>query len=598
MGNFGLRPAEKSWLSVLTVAATLAPGVAVAQQIPITARITIQPIDVCSSTGALCAPFNMLSRVGNPNNQDQTANPVGFVDPTGINFARAAWNRIGIDLTFLPILQYKSAINPNNNMNFQTLNITQDNSTCGLTGAPTTGYQSCDFLTLSQQPAISKGTAPNPIFPNAPVSSTSTVLNMFFVTTLKPPTSQAGSQLYGFSWLGNNGIAIGSNTFFPPSPLPPRPDTMAHEIGHNLGLDHITFGAGPNPVTGACNANYPACMANLMTTGGTPAGNLRSEPPVTGTGSTTKVPLAPLTNGTADQLNTETQEDPAALPISQQREVLSASGFLIPVANYMTIAAQPASSGASAGSIVNTASALRAAAGSKTSPASTSITFDVTGGTGGSSRETLLTWVLTLPTGLKFDSHNQFRITPQSQVKGIQDADYHPDEDNAGNGPYLLPSSLYNTCAPASAQCLIVEFNVPGLAAGASIEFTQGITNHGSPVSLDELACGVNPPTGTCKGAQVTFIFTDGYATTSALIPEGSGQLVAGSQFPDPRAPSQVTSPNTVTGSGNMPCTPIINQFGMLSCLDPGRTGVSDGDASQEGGQCSAVPGGCTASGG
>ena len=115
--------------------------------------------------------------------------------------------------------------------------------------------------------------------------------------------------------------------------------------------------------------------------------------------------------------------------------------------------------------------------------------------------------------------------------------------------------------------------------------------------TLDELACGVNPPVGTCKGAQVTFIFTDGYATTSALTPSGSGQLVAGSQFPDPRAPSQVTSPNTVPGSGNMPCTPILNQFGMLNCLNPINTGISDGNPSEEGGQCSSVPGGCTSGG-
>jgi hypothetical protein len=597
MGGFGPRPARKLWLLLLPAAACLASGAAPAQQVPITARITIQPIDVCSSTGTLCAPFNMLSRTGNPNNQDQTTNPIGFVDPTGVNFARAAWNTIGIDLTFLPVLRYNSATNPNNNMNFQTLNITQGNSACGLTGNPTTGYQSCDFLTLSQQPAIANGIAPDPMFPNAPVSSTSSVLNMFFVTRLNPPPSQSGGQLYGFSWFGNNGIAIGSNTFFPPSPLPPRPDTIPHEIGHNLGLDHATFGAGPNPVNGECDANYSACMANLMTTGGVPAGNLRTEPPVIGTGATTKVPLTPLTDGSADQLNTEAQEDPSTLPISQQKEVLSASGFLIPVANYMTMASQPGSGGASGGAVTNTAAATRSVTGSNTSSASNSITFDVTGGTGGNSPEILRTWVLRLPAGLKFDTHNPFRITPQSQIKSVEDADYHPDADNMGDGPYLLPPPLYKACTHASARCLIVEFNLPGLGAGASIEFTQGITNHGSPATLDELACGVNPPSGTCNGAQVTFIFTDGYATTSALTPSGFGPLVAGSQFPDPREPAQVTSPNTVPGSGNMPCTPILNQFGILNCLNPISTGISDGNPSEEGGQCSAVPGGCTSGG-
>ena len=91
-------------------------------------------------------------------------------------------------------------------------------------------------MALSQQNAISTGIVPNPTNPpGVPVASQATALNMFFVNTLVPPT--AGT-LYGFSWINNNGIAIGSNTFFPPFPLTPRFDTLAHEIGHNLALDH------------------------------------------------------------------------------------------------------------------------------------------------------------------------------------------------------------------------------------------------------------------------------------------------------------------------------------------------------------------------
>src|SRR5262249_27172001 len=41
-------------------------------------RLTVQPITVCD--GSLCAPFNQTSPVGNPNNQDQTTNPIGFID--------------------------------------------------------------------------------------------------------------------------------------------------------------------------------------------------------------------------------------------------------------------------------------------------------------------------------------------------------------------------------------------------------------------------------------------------------------------------------------------------------------------------------------
>ena len=122
---------------------------------------------------------------------------------------------------------------------------------------------------------------------------------MFFVSKLNPPAS--GGTLYGISWIGNNGVAIGGNTFFAPTPLQARPDTIAHELLHDLGLDHDTYGAGPwvpptlpdanppsytppfgvappiptNPLFGECDPSYPACGANLMS-----AGNLRTEPSV------------------------------------------------------------------------------------------------------------------------------------------------------------------------------------------------------------------------------------------------------------------------------------------------------------------------------
>ena len=57
----------------------------------------------------------------------------------------------------------------------------------------------------------------------------------------------------------------------------------------------------------------------LMTAGGTSGMNLRFQPTIANT-------LPDVSNGTADQLNTEAEES-TTLPISQQREVL-ASGFI------------------------------------------------------------------------------------------------------------------------------------------------------------------------------------------------------------------------------------------------------------------------------
>jgi len=52
--------------------------------------------------------------------------------------------------------------------------------------------------------------------------------------------------------------------------LSARPDTIVHEIMHNLGTNHGTNGAGPNPATNVCDA---ACINNLVT-----QGSLRNEP--------------------------------------------------------------------------------------------------------------------------------------------------------------------------------------------------------------------------------------------------------------------------------------------------------------------------------
>src|SRR5262249_42660508 len=127
-------------------------------------------------------------------------------------------------------------------------------------------------------------TSPCTVPPPSPLSSDPSAINLFFVGSLLP----AGpGTLYGFSWIGNNGGVIGGNTFIPPTPLDqPPPDTIAHELLHNLGLQHTTYGAGPYtsppytapagieptfpfglPQPGVCDPTYPACGANLMTNG-------------------------------------------------------------------------------------------------------------------------------------------------------------------------------------------------------------------------------------------------------------------------------------------------------------------------------------------
>lgn len=322
------RPGRTVWLFLLSAVACLVAGGAFAAAPMITRYVVVQPIDVCSTTGTGCAPYNETSTVGNVactgsisgatptvagttltitscssgtphvadtlsgsgiaagttimtlgtgsgglgtykgtvNNSQLAAagtaitatGPIGFwVNPTsgvaypatgGVDVTRAMLNQIGVDVAWNPIVQWDSPINLSTGTTYQTLNVvTGAATTCGLGGLPT-GYQSCDFVTLSQQNAISTGKVPSPTTPPSPpvpVSPTASVVNMFFVNKLNPPASQSGSQLYDFSWVNNNGISIGGNAFFPPFPLTPRIDTLAHAIFHNLGLDHTTYGAGP-----------------------------------------------------------------------------------------------------------------------------------------------------------------------------------------------------------------------------------------------------------------------------------------------------------------------------------------------------------------
>ncbi len=305
--------------------ACLASGAARAQTVPAPYNVWVQPIDVCNSAGTSCAPINSKGQTV----LNGTNTPVGFFDPTsGANITQAIiLDQLGVNAVFLPVVRYNSPPNVSPTgayppTDYRTLHVVTNNPACGLglTGKPATGFQSCDFLVLTQQPQISN-IPQMPYVPTPPLSSDPATINMFFVSTLVPPTP---GQLYGFSWVGNNGVAISSNTLLgvPLLGLPARPDTLAHEIGHDLNLDHDTFGAGPQPTpTSPCSTTpFTGCTVNLMTAGGTSGMNLRTQPTIANA-------LPDLSKGTADQLNVEAEENATTLPISQQREVL-ASGFI------------------------------------------------------------------------------------------------------------------------------------------------------------------------------------------------------------------------------------------------------------------------------
>jgi tetratricopeptide (TPR) repeat protein len=88
-------------------------------------------------------------------------------------------------------------------------------------------------------------------------NSNANVLNMWFVNTLP---AEDGRTTFGLGRQNANGFAIANNTF-----TKNRIDTIGHEMGHNLGLDHTTFGAGAanNLMTAGDTRTVPGSLADI-----------------------------------------------------------------------------------------------------------------------------------------------------------------------------------------------------------------------------------------------------------------------------------------------------------------------------------------------
>lgn len=216
---------------------------------PVGTIVDVNVIDVCGATGTGCAPTGSLSQYE--------------------SFTKDIFAQSGTSFVFSPVMKLNLAA-----------------PACGGVSAASRFCSETNFATDADFDTVHQlidGSGHKQ-------SSVATTLNVYLVNSLVQTTNgaQTFAPIYGWGLIGGNGVAVetGRNQL---SGLLTAPDVLAHELGHNLGLEHVDQsplstqfidpGAAPgstasiptaNPPTTYPDGNTPVPVnspLNLMNTG-------------------------------------------------------------------------------------------------------------------------------------------------------------------------------------------------------------------------------------------------------------------------------------------------------------------------------------------
>jgi hypothetical protein len=430
---------------------------------------------------------------------------------------------------------------------------------------------------------------------------------MFFVNSLTAGTG-VSTPLYGFGFVNGSGIAISANTFSFVSTVPSRWDTLAHEIGHNLGIDHCTNGAGFqfNAASTTCPSGLIGvqCGSPISTTGGVPVssgtfggcnlmdnGTIRILPKFSGCTMQTWATAAASSGGVlydldtanlgtvccpldamgmpvcatpattpfnpiADQLVLSTQDHVLSSTFVSQQTAALASGFINTQPNV-----NATFGGGNSATTIGGASAAdtTASCSCPTTPPPPGVqTFCVTN-TSGLDIAALL---LSVPNTYNFTSP-QFQLVcgpgtptpspaPTAQVL----------HGNTGAGNNNCQKAL-PIASDASFSCLEIDFPVTEqpvgtftstFPPGTTLVFNTDIhtTSPGGLATLQQLGCAHSIPQGCLD---ITEVFVNTYATTSFFDTSGNASTLS----PDGNVPPTLVNPAFFPTLANLSPPPTFN---------------------------------------